>query len=179
MRIARLAIAPPELMWHGATGMPGPAGPTCKTPATNTISKLIHSFHTDISLTPQCRAACDSRSADVFASVFYLPKPRALNYLITELWRGPTGVVQGVLDPLNDAKSRADQLKSICAPVGLRAWELQAGHCPHDEVPVEFNRALIEFVEELVIPHMQQLGSSSGGSTVEAGSLASTSAARS
>lgn len=41
------------------------------------------------------RAACDSRSADVFASVFYLPKPRPLNYLINDLWRGPTGVIQG------------------------------------------------------------------------------------
>eukprot|EP00878_Enallax_costatus_P031525 GHUV01034477.1.p1 GENE.GHUV01034477.1~~GHUV01034477.1.p1 ORF type:complete len:206 (+),score=38.56 GHUV01034477.1:194-811(+) len=52
------------------------------------------------------RAASDSRAADVFASVFYLPKPRPLNYLINELWKGPTAVVQGVLDPLNDAKVR-------------------------------------------------------------------------
>jgi hypothetical protein len=55
----------------------------------------------------RCRAACDSRSADVFASVFYLPKPRPLNYLVNELWRGPTAVIQGVLDPLNDAQVRA------------------------------------------------------------------------
>jgi hypothetical protein len=54
-----------------------------------------------------CRAACDSRSADVFASVFYLPKPRPLNYLVNELWKGPTAVIQGVLDPLNDAQVRA------------------------------------------------------------------------
>jgi hypothetical protein len=67
--------------------------------------QVVHCAHTVVTCClPACRAACDSRSADVFASVFYLPKPRPLNYLINELWRGPTAVIQGVLDPLNDAQ---------------------------------------------------------------------------
>lgn len=37
-------------------------------------------------------------------SVFYLPKPRPLSHLVGDLWRGPTLVLQGALDPLNDAK---------------------------------------------------------------------------
>jgi pimeloyl-ACP methyl ester carboxylesterase len=100
------------------------------------------------------RAACDARSADVFASVFYLPKPRPLNYLINNLWRGPTAVVQGVLDPLNDARGRADQLERECP--GTRVWAINAGHCPHDEAPAEVNRALLEFVEQMVMPAQQQ-----------------------
>ncbi|KAF6257981.1 Alpha/Beta hydrolase protein [Scenedesmus sp. NREL 46B-D3] len=115
------------------------------------------------------RAACDSRSADVFASVFYLPKPRPLNYLVNELWRGPTAVIQGVLDPLNDAQARSDLLVAQCAPVGLRAWNIQAGHCPHDEQPEAVNAALLEFVEEMVMPGMQRSGSSgSSGSSSRA-----------
>lgn len=48
-------------------------------------------------------AACDGRAADVFGSVFYLPPPRALNWMVKDAYGGPTLVLQGVLDPLNDA----------------------------------------------------------------------------
>lgn len=90
----------------------------------------------------------------MFASVFYLPKPRPLNYLINNLWRGPTAVVQGVLDPLNDARGRATQLEAECP--GLRVWSINAGHCPHDEAPAEVNQALLEFVGQMVMPAQQQ-----------------------
>lgn len=49
-------------------------------------------------------------------SVFYLPKPRPLNHLVADLWGGPTLVLQGVLDPLNDAKG--------VFPVSLKAASL-------------------------------------------------------
>jgi hypothetical protein len=45
--------------------------------------------------------------APVCRSVFYLPKPRPLSHLVADLWRGPTLVLQGALDPLNDAKGSA------------------------------------------------------------------------
>jgi hypothetical protein len=41
-----------------------------------------------------------------------------LNYLINQLWQGPTAVVQGVLDPLNDAKAS-------CLPLFLSAVDTQ------------------------------------------------------
>jgi hypothetical protein len=47
-----------------------------------------------------------------------------------------------------------------CSPVGLKAWNLQAGHCPHDEQPEQVNAALLQFIEEMVVPSMQ--GGSSG-----------------
>ncbi|WIA23323.1 hypothetical protein OEZ85_000090 [Tetradesmus obliquus] len=118
------------------------------------------------------RAACDSRSADVFASVFYLPKPRPLNFLVNDLWKGPTAVIQGVLDPLNDAQARSDLLVQQCAPVGLRAWNIQAGHCPHDEQPELVNAALLEFIEQMVEPTMQ-CGSSSSSSPAVVGAAVS------
>ena len=39
-------------------------------------------------------------------SVFYSSNPRPLSHLVGNLWRGPTLVLQGTLDPLNDAKGR-------------------------------------------------------------------------
>lgn len=60
------------------------------------------------------RAACDPRSAEVFKAVFYLPPPRALNYLINEKYQKPTLVLQGANDPLNDSKGRAKQLEDAC-----------------------------------------------------------------
>lgn len=40
------------------------------------------------------RAARDPGALGVFRSVFYLPKPRALNYLVAERFGGPTLVLQ-------------------------------------------------------------------------------------
>jgi hypothetical protein len=112
----------------------------------------------------------------VFASVFYLPKPRPLNYLINQLWCGPTAVVQGMLDPLNDARGRAQLLEQECP--GLRVWAINAGHCPHDESPEEVNKALLEFVEQMVLPAQQQAQAQGGSSSsaqgkVPAGAVAS------
>mmetsp|Transcript_28751 Transcript_28751/g.80959 ORF Transcript_28751/g.80959 Transcript_28751/m.80959 type:complete len:730 (-) Transcript_28751:443-2632(-) len=93
------------------------------------------------------RAACDPGAVGVFRSVFYLPAPRPLNFLI-DTFGGPTMVLQGKLDPLNDAVGRAKQLKEACRnDVSLTL--LDAGHCPHDEVPEEVNRHLEEFASGL------------------------------
>ncbi|GIL75483.1 hypothetical protein Vretimale_8119 [Volvox reticuliferus] len=95
------------------------------------------------------RAAGDSGAIDVFKAVWYLPPPRALNWLISEAWRGPTLVLQGALDPLNDARSRARQLGELCPNV--RVQLLQAGHCPHDEVPEQVNEGLLHFIRTSVL----------------------------
>jgi hypothetical protein len=63
-----------------------------------------------------------SRAGDVFASVFYLPPPRALNFLVGEKFAKPTFVLQGALDPLNDAVGRAGQVGG-----GLWVWGLGLG----------------------------------------------------
>jgi pimeloyl-ACP methyl ester carboxylesterase len=92
------------------------------------------------------RASNDPQALGVFRSVFYLPPPRPLNYLINKLFRGPVLVLQGALDPLNDAKKRADQIVKACP--SARLVLLQAGHCPHDEVPELVNKEIIEFTSQ-------------------------------
>lgn len=61
-------------------------------------------------------------------SVFYLPKPLALNYLVAEKFGGPTLVLQGAKDPLNNAKGRAAALKAACPNIQVHL--LDGGHCP-------------------------------------------------
>lgn len=94
------------------------------------------------------RASSDPGALGVFRSVFYLPKPRALNYLVTEAFGGPALVLQGAKDPLNDAKGRANELERLCS--NAKVVLLDAGHCPHDEVPEQFNARLGEFLMEVV-----------------------------
>jgi pimeloyl-ACP methyl ester carboxylesterase len=80
---------------------------------------------------------------------FYLPKPRALNYLVTKAFGGPTLVLQGVKDPLNDAKGRAGEIGRLCSNAEVHL--LDAGHCPHDEVPEAFNEALAAWVQRAIV----------------------------
>ena len=89
------------------------------------------------------RASEDPKALGVFRSVFFLPSPRPLNHLINDLYRGKVMVLQGVLDPLNDATKRAAQIVSACPQAALVS--LQAGHCPHDEVPELVNEQIGRF----------------------------------
>ncbi|KAK9905885.1 hypothetical protein WJX75_008118 [Coccomyxa subellipsoidea] len=93
------------------------------------------------------RAACDPGALAVFRSVFYLPKSLPLNHLVKDLYRGRALVLQGAKDPLNDARGRAQALQDSCPNVSVHL--LDAGHCPHDEAPAKFNKALLAFVEDV------------------------------
>ena len=61
-------------------------------------------------------------------SVFYLPPPKPLNYLVQDLYGGPCMVLQGALDPLNDARARAAALQAACSNVEVQL--IGGGHCP-------------------------------------------------
>ena len=92
------------------------------------------------------RASSDPGAFDVFKSVFYLPTPTPLSTLLQE-YLGPRMVFQGVNDPLNDAKGRARKMQEMCnAQVTL----VEAGHCPHDEVPEAFNECVDKFASSLL-----------------------------
>ncbi len=92
------------------------------------------------------RASADPGALGVFRSVFYLPKPRALNYLVSEAFKGPVLVLQGAKDPLNDAVGRAKEIDRLCS--NAEVVLLEAGHCPHDEKPDEFNAKFAKFMKE-------------------------------
>ncbi len=84
---------------------------------------------------PESRGRC--------RSVFYLPKPLPLNHLVRDKFQGPTLVLSGARDPLNDAGGRARQLKACCPKIDVVMVE--AGHCPHDESPSMINAELLKF----------------------------------
>lgn len=84
----------------------------------------------------------DPGSLYVFQSVFFLPKPEPLNVLCTKFGR-PVLILQGSLDPLNDAVGRAKKLNSLI-PRSTLVF-LESGHCPHDESPEQVNKAIMEF----------------------------------
>ncbi|CAG9461763.1 unnamed protein product [Pedinophyceae sp. YPF-701] len=89
------------------------------------------------------RASRDPGALDVFKSSAWLPTPWPLNYCVDQ-FGGPTMVLQGVLDPLNDAGARANEIERMCPDV--RVERLQAGHCPHDEVPETVNEKMDDFI---------------------------------
>ena len=93
------------------------------------------------------RASADPGAFDVFKSVFYLGVPTPLSSLLEEI-KCPTMVFQGTLDPLNDARGRAKQIKDLFPDVELELVE--AGHCPHDEVPDAFNNAVDKFYASMM-----------------------------
>lgn len=77
-------------------------------------------------------------------SGFYLPPARPLPYMLNTLYKGPVLIVQGVLDPLNSSAKRADALEA--AIENSEKVCIDAGHCPHDEVPEQVNSAIVDFM---------------------------------
>lgn len=101
------------------------------------------------------RAGGDPNASTVLKSVAFLPKAIPLNYLLREMYGGPILVVQGCLDPLNDAKGRAAQIEEICPDALVKL--LSAGHCPHDEAPKDVNNEIVRFVSSLQTPDPELL----------------------
>lgn len=93
------------------------------------------------------RAGCDPNADSVLKSVFFLKSPIPLNYHISDGFGGPVLILQGCLDPLGDAEGKAKLLQSLCD--GLQVKLLEAGHCPHDEVPEIVNNEIISFIQKL------------------------------
>lgn len=52
-------------------------------------------------------------------------------------------------DPLSNAVSRAKELKAACSNVEVEL--LDAGHCPHDEVPHLVNYSLLQFMQQQAV----------------------------
>lgn len=93
------------------------------------------------------RASADPGALQVFKSGAYLPRPVPITHLIKTFGK-PVLVLQGVLDPLNNAADRATQLGAVAPTVEV--VRLEAGHCPHDEVPGEVNSYLADFASRCV-----------------------------
>lgn len=93
------------------------------------------------------RAADDPNAIALIKSVFFIKRPRPLNYLLSEMYGGPVLLLQGALDPLNNAKDKGQRIQELCKNVQVEMVE--AGHCAHDEVPEVVNQHFITFLNRL------------------------------
>ncbi|KAG7037623.1 hypothetical protein SDJN02_01252, partial [Cucurbita argyrosperma subsp. argyrosperma] len=82
----------------------------------------------------------------VLESIFSFDLSVPLNYLLEGLEERVL-IIQGMKDPIYNSKAVLAKLKEQC--VGVTIKELDAGHCPHDELPKQVNSILCEWILRL------------------------------
>jgi pimeloyl-ACP methyl ester carboxylesterase len=95
------------------------------------------------------RPSCDPGAEKVFASVFKSPQGEKNDVLLAQL-TCPLLMLWGEGDPWMGARSRGARFRQHYPQ--LTEYYLQAGHCPHDEVPDQVNALLREWVLTLPKP---------------------------
>ncbi|MEB3262708.1 MAG: alpha/beta fold hydrolase [Cyanobacteriota bacterium] len=90
------------------------------------------------------RPSLDPGAFGVFRTVFDIPRGQPLDELFARLGC-PLLLVWGIRDPWINAAGRRAAFQRH-APVATNEVVLDAGHCPHDEVPDQVNRALLEWL---------------------------------
>jgi pimeloyl-ACP methyl ester carboxylesterase len=89
----------------------------------------------------------DPGAFGVFRTVFDIPKGQPLDELFVQL-TCPLLLLWGIRDPWINAAGRRGAFQRH-APANTTEVVLEAGHCPHDEVPEQVNRALLEWLAAL------------------------------
>jgi pimeloyl-ACP methyl ester carboxylesterase len=105
------------------------------------------------------RPSLDPGAFGVFRTVFDIPRGQPLDELFAQL-TCPLLLLWGIRDPWINAVGRRAAFQRH-APAGTREVVLEAGHCPHDEVPDQVNAALLDWIA----------GLSSGAAILQAASL--------
>lgn len=94
------------------------------------------------------RPSCDPGAAQVFASVFKTPQGECVDSLLARM-SCPLFTIWGQADPWMKTKERGAKFRQYYPQ--LQEIYLQAGHCPHDEIPEEVNRLISDWVSKFVI----------------------------
>ncbi|MCP9802022.1 alpha/beta fold hydrolase [Cyanobium sp. T1G-Tous] len=105
------------------------------------------------------RPSLDPGAFGVFRTVFDIPRGQPLDELFVQL-TCPLLLLWGIRDPWINAVGRRAAFQRH-APAGTSEVVLEAGHCPHDEVPDQVNAALLDWIA----------GLSSGAAPLQADSL--------
>jgi pimeloyl-ACP methyl ester carboxylesterase len=93
------------------------------------------------------RPSLDPGAFGVFRTVFDIPRGQPLDELFADL-RAPLLLLWGIRDPWINAAGRRASFQRH-APADTREVVLEAGHCPHDEVPAQVNAALLALLADL------------------------------
>ncbi|MEY4800299.1 MAG: hypothetical protein RLZZ213_746 [Cyanobacteriota bacterium] len=93
------------------------------------------------------RPSLDPGAFGVFRTVFDIPRGQPLDELFAQL-TCPLLLLWGIRDPWINAVGRRAAFQRH-APPGTREVVLEAGHCPHDEVPDQVNAALLDWIAGL------------------------------
>jgi pimeloyl-ACP methyl ester carboxylesterase len=89
----------------------------------------------------------DPGAFGVFRTVFDIPRGEPLDGLFARL-RAPLLLLWGIRDPWINAAGRRAQFQRH-APAATSEVVLEAGHCPHDEVPERVNAELLAWLADL------------------------------
>jgi pimeloyl-ACP methyl ester carboxylesterase len=93
------------------------------------------------------RPSLDPGAFGVFRTVFDIPRGQPLDALFAEL-NAPLLLIWGIRDPWINAEGRRKRFQRH-APAATTEVVLQAGHCPHDEVPSIVNEQLLQWLGTL------------------------------
>lgn len=90
------------------------------------------------------RPACDPGAVKVFASVFKSPQGEKVDILLQQL-QHPLLMLWGEGDPWMNARDRGKKFRQYYP--NLTEYYFQAGHCPHDEIPEQIDRAIVQWLK--------------------------------
>jgi len=96
------------------------------------------------------RPSRDPGAFGVFRTVFDIPRGQPLDELFSQL-RSPLLLLWGIRDPWIKAEGRRERFRRH-VPVATHEVVLNAGHCPHDEVPDQVNAAMLDWLATLPRP---------------------------
>ena len=105
---------------------------------TNVDDELIDSIR---------KPSLDAGAFGVFKTVFDIPKGQPLDELFEKL-QSNLLLIWGIRDPWINAQGRRSIFQKY-VPLSTTEVVLEAGHCPHDEVPEKVNKAIQEWLRTL------------------------------
>jgi pimeloyl-ACP methyl ester carboxylesterase len=92
------------------------------------------------------RPSCDPGAAKVFASVFKSPRGEMIDVLLSQM-SCPLLMLWGEGDPWIRARERGAKFRQHYR--NLTEHYLQAGHCPHDEIPDQVNDLMRQWIKQI------------------------------
>ncbi len=107
---------------------------------------LDHSAITEQLVEDIYRPSCDVGAAQVFGAVFKNPQGEKLDTLLTQL-QHPLLLLWGEADPWMRSRERGEKFRQYYP--NLTEYYLQAGHCPHDEIPTQVNGLIRDWLRNL------------------------------